>query len=134
MVGAVDTARMVPRMPPGHPRRYTRGMSTWTCDACGAYPADRWGACPSCSGLRPVERGWPSGATVIALYGGRTQAETAPSYAAHARALEAAGYHPVATSWGDDRPGAGTATLLANIEEAYRAGTLLVTYRRDGQG
>jgi hypothetical protein len=52
----------------------------------------------------------------------------------HAESLATAGYVPVATSWGEERPGAGSAFFAANLEEAYRVGTLLVTYRRNESG
>jgi hypothetical protein len=34
----------------------------------------------------------------------------------------------VSTSWGEERPDAGSAFFFGNLEEAYRIGTLLVTY------
>ncbi len=106
-------------------------MQTWTCDACGTYSADLWAACTGCRELRPVERGWPAGPSLVLLYPGDTQVDAAGRYRAHAAALAAAGYVPVATSWGEERPGAGVAFLAAHMEEAYRVGSLLVTYRRD---
>jgi hypothetical protein len=48
-----------------------------------------------------------------------------------AHELAAQGRYPVAHSWGDDRPGTATALFAANVEEAYRTGTLFVTYRRE---
>ncbi len=109
-------------------------MVRWTCEACGAASDELWGACPACAELRPVERGWPSAVSVILLYPGETQVDAAGRYRAHAASLRTAGYDAVATSWGQDRPGAATAALFAGIEEAYRMGTLLVTYRREAAG
>jgi hypothetical protein len=67
---------------------------------------------------------------LILLYPGDTQVDAAGRYRTHASELGHLGYRPAATSWGEERPGAGSAMLFANIEEAYRVGTLLVTYHR----
>ncbi len=106
-------------------------MDTWQCDACGAVSDELWGACRSRVELRPVERGWPSSPSVILLYPGETQVDAAGRYRAHAADLGGAGYRAAATSWGEERPGAVSATLFAHVEEAYRVGTLLVTYHRE---
>lgn len=65
------------------------------------------------------------------LYPGDTQVDASARYRAQATALAAHGYRPVATSWGEERPGAGSALFFGNLEEAYRVGTLLVTYALD---
>ena len=106
-------------------------MQTWECDACGAASDVLWGACPACRELRPVEHGWPSAPSVILLYPGDTQIDAAGRYRTHAARLGPVGYHATATSWGQERPGAASAALFAGVEEAYRVGTLLVTYRRE---
>ena len=90
-----------------------------------------WGACTGCRELRPVEGSWPAGPTLVLVYPADTQVDAAGRYRAHAEQLGAAGYAPVSTSWGEEPPGAGAAFFLGNLEEAYRVGTLLVTYRRD---
>ncbi len=90
-----------------------------------------FGTCNGCRELRPAEPGWPSGRTVVILYTAESQVVAAAAYRAHAVLLDAAGYVPVTTSWGQNPPGAATAFFMANLEEAYRIGTLLVTYRRE---
>ena len=106
-------------------------MSSWECPACGAVSDAIWGACTGCRALRPPEGPWPGEARLVLLYPGDTQIDAAARYDAHADALDAFGYHAVATSWGEERPDAGSAFLMGNLEEAYRVGTLLVTYHRD---
>ncbi len=105
-------------------------MGRWTCDACSAWADDLWGACPACRELRPVGVGGSAGPVVILLYPGDGQVDAAARYRTHAAQLAAQGYVPVATSWGETRPGAGEALFAAHLEEAYRVGTLLVTYHR----
>jgi hypothetical protein len=78
-----------------------------------------------------VDPSWPTSTPLILLYHGDTQIDASQRYAAHAAALDAAGYRVVATSWGEERPSAGGAFFFAHLEEAYRVGTLLVTYRKD---
>jgi hypothetical protein len=109
-------------------------MSSWACDACDASSDDLWGACVSCRRLRSTEHSWPAGASLILLYPGDTQVDAAARYREHALQLAAVSYLPVATSWGEQRPGAGVALFAAHLEEAYRVGTLLVTYRRMADG
>jgi hypothetical protein len=92
---------------------------------------DLWGACAGCRDLRPVEGGWPAGQTLILLYPATTQIDGTDRYRTHAELLAAAGHAPVATSWGEEPPGVGSALFFGNLEEAYRVGTLLVTYRRE---
>jgi hypothetical protein len=104
-------------------------MATWSCDACGAYPDDLWAACPACLELRPVGTRWPSTDLLIVLYPGDTQVDAAARYRTQAAELARVGFTPLATSWGQERPSAGAAMLAAHLEEAYRVGTLLVTYR-----
>jgi hypothetical protein len=106
-------------------------MARWECAACGAMNDPLLATCSGCRDLRPVENGWPGEAMLMLLYHGVTQADAAVRYRDHAITLAGRGYAPVATSWGDERPSAGTAFLFANLEEAYRVGTLLVTYRRE---
>jgi hypothetical protein len=107
-------------------------MARWSCAACGATTEDLVGLCTGCLELRPAQAGWPSGRILVLLYPANTQAVAAAAYRAHAELLQAAGYAPVTTSWGQDPPGAGVAFFMGNLEEAYRVGTLLVTYRREG--
>lgn len=106
-------------------------MAGWSCDACGVSSEALWGACASCRELRPIEQGWPTGSLLVLLYPGNTQIDAAGRYRAHAERLAQHGYAAVATSWGEERPGAGSAFLFGNLEEAYRVGTLLVTYLRN---
>lgn len=105
-------------------------MARWTCDACSAWSDDLWAACPACRELRPPGSRWPSGALLIVLYPGDSQVDAAARYRDHAAQLRPLGYAPVSTSWGETRPGAGEAVFAAHLEEAFRVGTLLVTYRR----
>ncbi|MET0773121.1 MAG: hypothetical protein ABWZ82_08565 [Candidatus Limnocylindrales bacterium] len=105
-------------------------MSRWTCDACGESNLGVWAGCARCRELRPVTADWTGGEVLVALYPGKTQEDAATRYAQHVTELGSAGYEPVATSWGEERPSAGTALFAAHLEEAYRIGTLLVTYRR----
>jgi hypothetical protein len=107
-------------------------MARWSCAACGATIDDLFAACTACRELRPVEGGWPDAPALVLLYPGDTQVDAASRYRYHAWQLASLGYVPVATSWGQERPGAGSAYFLGNLEEAYRIGTLLVTYRREG--
>jgi hypothetical protein len=106
-------------------------MARWSCAACGAMIDDLFAACTACRELRPVEGGWPDGPTLVLLYPGDTQVDASSRYRYHAWQLSSLGYVPVATSWGQERPGASSAFFFANLEEAYRIGTLLVTYVRE---
>ena len=73
---------------------------------------------------------WVRDDVLVVLYPGDTQLDASARYAAHVTGLASAGYEPVATSWGEERPSAGSALFAAHLEEADRVGTLLVTYRR----
>jgi hypothetical protein len=92
---------------------------------------DLWGTCSGCREVRPVEDGWPAGSTLVLLYPANTQVDAAARYRVHLDQLGAVGYAPIATSWGEEPPGAGFAFFFGNLEEAYRVGTLLVTYARE---
>src|SRR6187431_2181800 len=105
-------------------------MLRWSCEACGASNEGIWAACASCRELRPVTPDWTRGDVLGLLYPGDTQLDASARYAAHVTGLGSVGYEPVATSWGEERPGAGSALFAAHLEEASRIGTLLVTYRR----
>lgn len=107
-------------------------MSRWTCAECDDRTDDAYATCDRCRAPRPVGDGWPDGPTLILLYPGDEQVDASGRYRAHAEALAAVGYAPIATSWGETPPGVGSALFLGNLEEAYRVGTLLVTYRREG--
>ena len=58
-----------------------------------------------------------------------TQAAAFEVYRTEAARLAAAGWYPIAHSWGDERPGAGSAATGAG---AQLSGTLMVTYRQEG--
>lgn len=111
---------------------YTPGMARWSCAACGAMTDDIFATCDGCRDLRLVGGGRPDVPTLVLLYPGDTQVDAASRYRDHARQLSSLGYVPVATSWGEQRPDAGSAFFFGNLEEAYRVGALLVTYRREG--
>lgn len=106
-------------------------MARWQCAACGATIDDLFGACTKCREVRAPGRGWPADATLILLYPGEEQRVAAAAYRAHATLLAPAGYAPVATSWGETPPGVSDSLFFSNLEEAFRVGTLLVTYRRE---
>jgi len=106
-------------------------MSRWTCGDCDERTDEAYATCHRCQMPRPIGSGWPAGRTLVLLYPGNEQVDASARYVAHAEALEAAGYLPIATSWGQTPPGAGSAFFFGNLEEAYRVGTLLVTYRRE---
>jgi hypothetical protein len=106
-------------------------MAMWTCPACDVSSDEAFGACSACRAVRPVDTTWPKATPLVLLYPGDTQVDASQRYIAHASALDGAGYHVVATSWGEERPSAGSAFFFAHLEEAYRVGTLLVTYRKD---
>jgi hypothetical protein len=106
-------------------------MSRWTCGDCDERTDEAYATCHRCQVPRPTGSGWPAGRTLLLLYPGNEQVDASARYLAHAEALEAAGYLPIATSWGQTPPGAGSAFFFGNLEEAYRVGTLLVTYRQE---
>jgi hypothetical protein len=106
-------------------------MARWQCAACGATVDDLLGLCTGCRELRPAEAGWPAGPTLILLYPAEEQRLAAALYRAHVALLGAAGYLPVATSWGETPPGVVDSVFFAHVEESFRVGTLLVTYRRE---
>jgi hypothetical protein len=54
-------------------------------------------------------------------------------YRVEAARLVAAGWYPVAHSWGDERASAGIAAVLGDIAATQLSGTLLVTYRQAGR-
>jgi hypothetical protein len=103
-------------------------MGSWQCDGCSTRNDEIWGACTKCHELHPVDSRWATGPTLIQLYVGDTQVDAASRYRVHVAALASLGYRPVSTSWGEERPDAGSAFFFGNLEEAYRIGTLLVTY------
>ncbi len=106
-------------------------MGRWTCAECDDLTEDAFATCARCRSPRTVGGGWPAARTLVLLYPGNEQVDAAGRYRVHAEALASAGYEPVATSWGQTPPGAADAFFFGNLEEAYRVGTLLVTYRRE---
>ena len=62
-----------------------------------------------------------------------TQAAAFDFYRAEAARLAAAGWYPVAHSWGDERTSVGFAAVLGDVAATQLSGTLLVTYRQGGR-
>jgi hypothetical protein len=105
-------------------------------------PAEMLYRCQNCRAEKPNEKDEdtqgdltvlpsPSEPVVVYSYPGRTQADAAVGFAAHAAQLATLGYRPVAQSWADGRPGIGRVVTLGLFASALRpAGYLTVTYAR----
>jgi hypothetical protein len=66
---------------------------------------------------------------VVWSYPGRTQADAASAFQAHAAELAQHGYRPVAQSWGEGRPGVARVLAIGDAATAIRPkGFLSVTY------
>jgi hypothetical protein len=74
-----------------------------------------------------------SGSILVQLYPAVTQAKAFEFYRIEAPRLAAAGWYPIAHSWGDERVGVGSAALLGDVVGSWLNGTLMVTYRQGGQ-
>jgi hypothetical protein len=70
-----------------------------------------------------------AGAVLIQLYPAPSQADVLRTYRREAARLGAAGWQPVAHSWGDERPGTSLAVVFGYAAATVTWGTLLVTYR-----
>lgn len=74
-----------------------------------------------------------NGSILVQLYPAVTQAEAFEFYRIEAPRLAAAGWHPVAHSWSDERVGFGSAAMFGDVAGTLLNGTLMVTYRQGGQ-
>jgi hypothetical protein len=73
----------------------------------------------------------PTGPVVVINYPGRTQADAASHYAAHASKMAALGYRPVAQSWAEGRPGVGRVLAIGVFASSIKPnGYLTVTYHK----
>jgi hypothetical protein len=73
-----------------------------------------------------------SGSVLVQLYPAVTQAVAFAFYRLEVVHLAAAGWHPIAHTWGDERIGGGTAAVVAgDAAPSLPAGTPLVTYRQE---
>ena len=77
--------------------------------------------------------GLDNGSILVQLYPAVTQAVAFDFYRVEAARLAAAGWYPVAHSWGDGRASVGFAALLGDVASTQLSGTLLVTYRQGGR-
>jgi hypothetical protein len=120
----------------------------WTATDAAPYAATmaRYELCPNCEAEMPVGNvhcfacgadipppRLDSGSILIQLYPAVTQGVAFEFYRVEAARLAAAGWYPVAHSWGDERAGAGYAALLGDVAATQVSGTLLVTYRQGGR-
>jgi hypothetical protein len=68
-------------------------------------------------------------AVLVWSYPGRTQADAAVLFSAHAQELSRKGYRPTSQSWGEGRPGWARVLLISELAESIRPnGFLTVTY------
>jgi hypothetical protein len=72
------------------------------------------------------------GEILAQLYPAATQTQAFAFYRIEAKRLAAAGWYPIAHSWGDEPPSTGMAWVLGYVAESVPWGTLLVTYRHGG--
>jgi len=73
-----------------------------------------------------------SGSVLVQLYPGMTQAAAFEFYRTEVVRLAAAGWYPIAHSWGDERSGVGFTALFGDVAATQLSGTLMVTYRQEG--
>jgi hypothetical protein len=73
-----------------------------------------------------------SGSVLVQLYPGISQAAAFEFYRIEVVRLAAAGWYPIAHSWGDDRIRVGSAIVTSDVASSLLAGTLMVTYRQEG--
>ena len=73
-----------------------------------------------------------SGSVLVQLYPGITQAAAFEFYRTEVARLAAAGWYPIAHSWGDERAGVGFSALFGDLAATQLSGTLMVTYRQEG--
>ena len=73
-----------------------------------------------------------SGSVLVQLYPGITQAAAFEFYRTEVVRLAAAGWYPIAHSWGDERSGVGFTALFGDVAATQLSGTLMVTYRQEG--
>jgi hypothetical protein len=120
----------------------------WTTANAHIYAPDvaRYDRCPNCSQEMPAGNlhcfgcgldldppGPDGGSILVQLYPAATQAEAFDFYRLEAPRLAAAGWFPVAHSWGDERVGVGSAVALGDVAGSTPSGTLMVTYRQGGR-
>ena len=73
------------------------------------------------------------GPIVVWSYPGRTQADAAAAFGAHATEMATKGYEPISQSWSEGRPGVGRVLAIGLLANSIRPnGYLTVTYRRTG--
>jgi hypothetical protein len=73
-----------------------------------------------------------SGSVLVQLYPGISQAAAFDFYRIEVSRLAAAGWYPIAHSWGDDRMSVGFAAVVGDAASSQLVGTLMVTYRQEG--
>jgi hypothetical protein len=73
------------------------------------------------------------GSVLVQLYPAVRQVDAFDFYRLEAARLAAAGWFPVAHSWGEDRRGMGSASILGDVAASNLSGTLMVTYRYGGR-
>jgi hypothetical protein len=106
----------------------------------------RFDRCPNCEEAMPIGNlhcfrcgadipppALDSGSILVQLYPAATQTAAFEFYRVEAARLAAAGWYPVAHSWGDERTTVGFAALLGDVAATQLSGTLLVTYRQGGR-
>lgn len=101
--------------------------------------------CPDCGQTMPLgnlhcfgcgldlpQRALDSGSMLIHLYPAISQAEGFEFYRTEAPRLAAAGWYPIAHSWGDERIGVGSAAAMGDVAAPLLSGLLTVTYCQEG--
>jgi len=97
-----------------------------TCPNCGKPMPTGNLHCSDCGAVLPPPV-LDSGSVLVQLYAGITQTAAFEVYRTEVTRLAAAGWYPIAHSWGDERPGARSAATAGPS-----SGTLMVTYRQEG--
>ena len=97
-----------------------------TCPNCGAAMPAGSLHCFDCGVDLPVPPP-DSGSVLVQLYPARTQAEAFEFYRLEVPRLAAAGWYPVAHSWGEEPAGKTGETGVTGA-----TGALMVTYRQEG--
>jgi hypothetical protein len=88
--------------------------------------------CFACGADIPPPR-LDSASILVQLYPVMTQTAAFEFYRVEDAHLAAAGWYPVAHSWGDERASAGFAALFGDLAATQLSGTLLVTHRQAGR-
>jgi hypothetical protein len=112
---------------------YAAGMARYDlCPNCEAEMPAGGLHCFACGANLPPP-GLDSGSVLVPLYPAVTQADGFEFYRVEAARLTAAGWYPVAHSWGDGRASVGFAALFGDVAATQLSGTLMVTYRQAGR-